>query len=133
MRRLRLILVEDEMIVAEDLRYTLSRLGYAIEGVFPTGERAIAAAAHIRPDLALVDIRLAGVMDGIETARQLRSRFGIPIVFATAHSDAATLSWTRDLADGFVFKPFDECALVSAIEEAVRKQRAAELPRENES
>lgn len=130
MTRVRLIVIEDEMIIAEDLRRTLGRLGYAVEAVFATGERAIASAARIRPDLALVDIRLAGAMDGIETARQLRSRFGIPIVFSTAHSDEATLWRTLDVADGVVFKPFEEHALISAIEEATRKKGAEDCPEE---
>jgi CheY-like chemotaxis protein len=67
------------------------RLGYAVVGVVPSGEEAIEKAGELKPDLVLMDIQLIGSLDGIEAARQIRARYGIPIIYLTAYADERTL------------------------------------------
>ena len=83
-----IFLVEDEMIVAEDLRETLEGLGYLVAGHERTGERALENIPSAQPSLVLMDIHLAGPLDGIETAIGIHSRWGIPVIFLSAHADS---------------------------------------------
>ena len=83
---LKVLVVEDERIVAWELTERLTRMGHAVCGVAPTGEEAVRAAQDNRPDLVLMDIMLAGPMDGIEAARSIRSRLGTPVVFCSAYT-----------------------------------------------
>jgi CheY-like chemotaxis protein len=85
------LVVEDERIVAMDLQEELGRLGYDAYAVASSGEEAIARATERCPDIVLMDIRIEGPLDGIETAAILRERFGIPCIFLTAHADEATV------------------------------------------
>src|SRR6202023_299271 len=87
----RILIVEDEQITAEDLRDILSELGYTVTDVVSSGAAAVARAEKNPPDMALMDIRIKGKMDGTETARILRERFNIPVVYLTAHADRTTL------------------------------------------
>ena len=82
-----ILVVEDEAIVANDIRDTLISLGYDVAGTAKTGESALEKIAETRPDLVLMDIHLAGKMDGIETAGQIHENFGIPVIFLTAYAD----------------------------------------------
>jgi CheY-like chemotaxis protein len=91
----RLLVVEDEAVVACDLCDALEALGYEVVAVVGTGEEAVAAAAAVCPTAVLMDIRLAGVMDGIQAAAQIRSQQDIPIVFLSAHSNEETRSARR--------------------------------------
>jgi signal transduction histidine kinase/BarA-like signal transduction histidine kinase len=118
----RILIVEDESIVALDLQARLFRLGYDVVGIADTGALALDLAEQFRPDLTLMDIRLRSGMDGIETASHLRARFGIPVVYLTAYSDEATLQrakFTEPL--GYLVKPFEERELHSTIEMALYK------------
>ena len=113
---LRVMLVEDEVIVAWDLAEILKRLGYAIVGTADTAEQAIRLAEATAPDLILMDIRLNGVPDGIEAARVIRERTGIGVIYLTAHADLATMeraAATEPL--GYVFKPFSHDGLRTAL------------------
>ncbi len=83
----RILIVEDERITAADLQDTLRELGYVVTGIASTGQDALREAERDPPDLVLMDIRIQGDMDGTETARQLRDRFDIPVVYLTAHAD----------------------------------------------
>ena len=83
----RILIVEDERITAEDLAEVLKDLGYQVSAVVSSGEEAICEAERNRPDLVLMDIRIKGDMDGAETARILRERFDVPVVYLTAHAD----------------------------------------------
>lgn len=120
----RILIVEDERITAEDLRDILTELGYTVTASVSSGADAIARAEETRPDLALMDIRIKGDMDGTETARVLRERFNIPVVYLTAHADAATLSRAK-LAEplGYITKPFQEAELHASVEIALHKHR----------
>jgi PAS domain S-box-containing protein len=120
----RILIVEDERITAEDLRDILTDLGYDVTGSVASGAEAIAQAEQNPPDLALMDIRIKGDIDGTETARVLRDRFNIPVVFLTAHADATTLSRAKlSQPLGYITKPFQEAELYAGIEIALHKHR----------
>ncbi len=111
-----ILVVEDEQVVAMDLSAMLTAHGYAVIDT-EDGEQAIGLATRQRPDLVLMDIRLAGPIDGINSAQAIRAHCDIPIIFLTAHSDDATRQRAGLTAPyGFLIKPFDENALFSMIE-----------------
>jgi AmiR/NasT family two-component response regulator len=125
-RPLRVMLVEDEIIVAWDIAETLKRLGYHIVGMADTAEQALRLAETLEPDLILMDIRLNGRQDGIEAARLIRERTGRGVIYLTAHADLATMeraAATEPL--GYVFKPFSLDGLRTALQRAVGGRKAA--------
>ena len=91
MKKARILVVEDEGLVAAQIRETLEGLGYDVPAVAATGANAIERFAEIEPDLVLMDIQLKGGMSGIETARRMRARLDVPVVYLTAFSDTETL------------------------------------------
>ncbi|SNQ60118.1 response regulator [Candidatus Methanoperedens nitratireducens] len=124
MVEIKIMIVEDESIVAEDIRRTLIKLGYAVPAVASSGEVAIKKAGEHVPDLILMDIMLKGGMDGIETAKQIRSRFNIPVVFLTAYSDEKILERAKLTEPfGYIIKPFKERELKMNIEVALYKNK----------
>ncbi|MDP3430497.1 MAG: sigma-54 dependent transcriptional regulator, partial [Desulfomicrobium sp.] len=121
----RILIVEDEMIVAEDLACKLGQLGYEISGTTRHGEDAIIQARELRPDLVLMDIQLAGTMNGIEAARIIGLEYDLPVVYLTAHSDRATLEQVKMTEPfGYLLKPFDDRVLGIHIEMALYKHQA---------
>ena len=113
----RILVAEDERIVAMDIRSQLTGLGYKVTATAASGEDALVATASQRPDLVLMDIRLDGDMDGIEAAEAIRARLDIPVVFLTAYSDQETLDRAKRSAPfGYILKPFEERELHVAIE-----------------
>src|SRR5437016_6168631 len=103
----RVMIVEDESVVACDLCDTLESLGYPVVAVVGTGEEAVATAGIVRPSAILMDIRLAGNIDGIQAAARIRSQHDIPIVFLSAHSNDETLRRaTATDPSGYLVKPF---------------------------
>ena len=125
----RILIVEDEAIVAMDIAARLELSGYHVVGTAPSSERALALARAKRPDLVLMDIRLQGPTDGVDTAIELRRRHNVPVVFLTAHAEDATIGRARTAEPfGYVLKPFDDRELHVVIEMALYKHRAeAEL------
>jgi PAS domain S-box-containing protein len=120
-----LLIVEDEALVAADLAMRLKKLGYAVLGTAANGEDALALAAEVRPELVLMDIRLAGAMDGVETAIELRSRLHLPVVFLTAYADSDTLQHAKVAEPyGYIRKPFDLLDLHVGVEKALHKHQA---------
>jgi PAS domain S-box-containing protein len=118
----RILIVEDERITAEDLRDILTNLGYTVSASVASGAEAIAAAEETHSDLALMDIQIKGSMDGAETARILRERFNIPVIFLTAHADYETVSRAKFAEPlGYIIKPFQEGELHASIEIALHK------------
>lgn len=102
----KILLVENEGIVAEDLRRSLGRLGYDITTIASSGEEAVRLAAEYQPDLVLMDIGLAGTMDGIEAAHQIGAYQNIPVMYLTAHSDGTTMEPAKSTdAIGCLIKP----------------------------
>ncbi len=131
MAKATILIVEDEAIIAADLTATLQRLGYEVCATTGFGEEAIDLALNKRPDLVLMDIRLAGAMDGVEAAGIIRRELDLPVVFLTAHSDRATLERAK-LSDpfGYILKPFEELGLETHIEMALYKHRAEQKLRQ---
>jgi signal transduction histidine kinase len=127
----RILVVEDEGIVARDLQASLRALGHAVCGTAASGEEAIEKARACEPDLVLMDIRLRGDMDGIDAARIIRQAREVPVVFLTAYADEATLQRAATVGPyGYVLKPFDEKELQVAVLMAMCKHAAfAELER----
>ncbi len=121
----RLVIVEDEALLAEDLSKRLTRLGYEVVGIVPSGEAGIEAGERMRPDLVLMDIQLRGQVDGITAAERLRERFDIPVVFITGNADDSTFERAKAVCPlGFVLKPFDGRQLQIAIEVALARHAA---------
>jgi diguanylate cyclase (GGDEF)-like protein len=122
MSQKKILIVEDESIIAEDISDSLISLGYRITGMVYSGEEAIEAAAQFRPDLVLMDVNLQGEMDGITAAAEIRSRFQIPVVYLTAYTDENTLRRVNATKPyGYIVKPFEEKNLHTTIQLALHK------------
>ena len=111
----KILIVEDEILIAEDLRNILQRTGYQVVGTASSGIEAIKKADKLRPDLILMDIRLQGDMDGVEAARQIRSKADIPIIYVTAHASVLASLDAEDRCTRLA-KPFSPSQLKTAIE-----------------
>lgn len=123
----RILVVEDEAIVAMEIEERLTGMGYQVVGTASRGEHALELTRNLRPDLVLMDIRLQGDVDGIAAAEEILRQFRIPVIFLTAYSEEATLERAK-LAEpyGYILKPFDDRELKSAIEIALYKHQAEE-------
>ncbi|MBF0487413.1 MAG: diguanylate cyclase [Nitrospirae bacterium] len=120
----RIMIVEDEGISSAYIQGTLEQLGYVVSSAVSSSEEAIEKAAKDNPDLVLMDIHIKGAMDGIDTANEIQTRFNIPIVYLTAHSDETTLERAKITEPlGYVVKPFDSRDLKSSIEIALYKHK----------
>ena len=128
-----ILIIEDEAIIAADLAGKVQQLGYALAGATTTGEEAIALARQQRPALVLMDIHLAGAMDGITAANIIRQECDVPVIFLTAHSDRATVARAQEAAFGYILKPFDERDLRIQIEMALFKHAAERRLRDSEA
>jgi CheY-like chemotaxis protein len=110
----RVLIVEDETIVAIDIQKTVQTLGYDVPAIAFSGEEALQKTEELHPDVVLMDIVLRGQMDGIEAAQKIYERFGIPIVYLTAYMDEERLTRTQRIGPCFFcIKPFDEGELAS--------------------
>ena len=92
MAKLKILVVEDESIVAKDIQNSLKKLGYIVPTIVASGEKAIEEVEQSRPDLVLMDIMLKGEMNGIDVANIIRDKFEIPVIFLTAYADDNTLA-----------------------------------------
>jgi PAS domain S-box-containing protein len=129
-----IFIVEDERIVAEDIGETLKKLGYLISGIAVSGETAIEKIRETLPDLVLMDIHLAGEMDGIEAAGQIHTLFDIPVIYLTAYADNDLLERAKLTEPyGYVLKPFNDREVHSVIEMALYKHAINEKIRERDS
>jgi len=118
----RALIVEDEALIAEELRERLSRLGFTVIAAVGSGEEGVEIATRERPDLVLMDIRLSGQKDGVQAAKEIREQVDVPIVYLTAHSDRLTVERAnRTDHDGFILKPFVRRELQSTIAIAMRR------------
>ncbi|MCC7558745.1 MAG: methanogen output domain 1-containing protein, partial [Methanobacteriaceae archaeon] len=133
MANTRLLVVEDESIVAMDIKHRAEGLGYDVLGIAASGEEAIEKTEENQPDLVLMDIVLKGKMDGIQAAQEIRERFDIPVVYLTAYSDEKTLSRAKLTGPfGYIIKPFEDRELHSAVEVALYKHKMDSKLRESE-
>jgi CheY-like chemotaxis protein len=132
MTKAKILIVEDEAVVAEDLSRKLERLGYEIVGVTGRGAEAVELAREHRLDLVLMDIRLQGGMNGVEAAQAIQREGAVPVIYLTAHSDPATLERAKVTEPfGYILKPFDVVQLETHIQMALYKHRAEEQLRQS--
>lgn len=119
----RILIVEDESVIATNLQRSLTQMAYDVIDWVPTGEAAIELAERERPDLVLMDIHLAGALSGIDTARWIWERLQIPIVYCTVHTDLETLRAVQTTESyGYVVKPFQSGAVRAAIQLALARR-----------
>ncbi len=130
-----ILVVEDEVIVAESLRLSLCGMGYDVPETVGSSEEAIRRAEELHPDLILMDIILEGsTIDGVETARRIRSRFEVPVIFVTAFADEQTLERVKKTQPfGYIIKPFNEKELWSTIEIALSRHKAEQEIKKRDS
>lgn len=122
--KLKILIVEDEFVIAIDLKESLESLGYNVLAIANSGMTAIEMATQLRPDLVLMDIRLQGDVDGTEAAAQIWDNLQIPVVYASGHSDVNTLERVKATASfGYILKPFEARELYVAIETAMQQFR----------
>lgn len=120
MAKAKILVVEDELIVAMDIKNRLENMGYTITGISSSVEEAIKNATETLPDLVLLDIMLGERMDGVEVAEQIREDLDIPVIFLTAYADEKTLARAKITQPfGYILKPFEERELHSMIEIAI--------------
>ncbi len=120
----RILIVEDEMIIARELESRLTGLGYEVVGIASSGREALQLAEQAQPNLVLMDIVLKGDMDGIEAAGEIRRRFALPVVYLTAYTDETTLKRAKVTEPfGYIVKPFSERELRANIEMALYKHQ----------
>ncbi len=124
----KILIVEDEIIIAESIRSTLRKFGYDVSGIVSFGEDAVEIAGEFHPDLVLMDIQLEGKMNGIEAAEIIHSKYNYPIIFLTAQTEEKTL---KDAAAtnpfGYILKPFKENELKVTIEMALYKHSLEQI------
>jgi signal transduction histidine kinase len=131
-KRPNILIVEDEIIIARDIQAQLVGMGYAVAGHVVSGQEAVASADALRPDLVLMDIQLAGSMDGIVAAQAIRDQFFIPVVFLSAFAADAIIARAKLTEPyGYILKPFSERELHTVIEMALYKHQAESKLREN--
>jgi len=129
----KILVVEDENIVARDIATSLKRLGYAVPAVASSGEEAVERTVDTDPDLVLMDIVLRGKMDGVQTAQHIHDHFNIPVVYLTAYADEKTLQRAKMTEPfGYMLKPFEERELRSTIEMALCKSKTESKLRKSE-
>lgn len=113
--RIKLMIVEDEAMTALYIKMMLEKKGYDVS-IFPSGEKAVEAVGRVAPDLIIMDIHLAGKIDGIEAARRIRDAVNVPIIFATGYQENLYLETTESLEPlAFVTKPIDINKITSII------------------
>lgn len=121
----KILIVEDEPVIALDIEQRLNSLGYKVAAIADSAETALQAASQTDPDLVLMDIHLSGDINGIATCAQLQKRHNLPVVFLTAHTDSATLKKAKAArAFGYITKPFRTTDLSIAIEMALSRYEA---------
>lgn len=130
----RVLIVEDEAVVAMHLRHELTKLGHVVAGIATAGEQALKMIEEVFPDIILMDIHIQGEIDGIETAARIPRYLHIPVIFLTAYSEDTTLKRASDTRPyGYLIKPFLDRELHATIKMALERARADEAVRENEA
>ena len=122
MEKARIMVVEDEKLVALAIEKSLVSMGYQVPATVATGEEAVQKAIELEPDLVLMDIRLRGIIDGVEAASRIRNAAPIPIVYLSAYSEEKTLAKAKETEPfGYITKPFEERTLQTTVEMALYK------------
>ncbi|BAY83991.1 response regulator receiver sensor signal transduction histidine kinase [Calothrix parasitica NIES-267] len=127
----KILVVEDEIIIACDIKCCLESSGYNVLAVIAYGEQAIEQAEELQPDLVLMDVMLKGEMNGVQAAEIIINKLNVPVVFLTAHSDESTLIKAKATQPfGYIFKPFEETQLITTIEIALSKHQKETIMRD---
>tara|TARA_R110002096_G_scaffold77896_12_gene183529 strand:- start:28167 stop:30116 length:1950 start_codon:yes stop_codon:yes gene_type:complete len=127
------LIVEDERIVAKDIEHTIRDLGYRSAGIASSCDKALELAQRVRPTIVLMDIRIKGPVDGVETAVLLRKFLDVPVIFLTAHADTATLARAAQTSPyGYLLKPVRSSDIQSAIAVGLVKFRLERESRQRE-
>jgi signal transduction histidine kinase len=133
MIKTKVMVVEDERIVALNLQRRLAKLGYEISSVVTSGSQALRHIEQDRPDIVLMDVNIEGDIDGIETASRIPEEYNLPVVYLTAYSEEVTLQRARTTQPyGFLLKPISERELHATIQMVLERRRADMIMRENE-
>lgn len=120
MNTIQILIVEDELIIAEDMKGMLREFDYEVVGIASNCSEAENILRHTVPDIALIDIHLRGKDDGIKLAGSIRAKYDIPIIFITSYADSATVEKAKQIKpDGYIVKPFAKEDLYTSIEIAV--------------
>lgn len=121
----KIVIVEDERIIALDIKNSLKKFGYEVPVIFSSGEKLLEEIEEIQPDLVLMDVQLKGKLDGVQTAEIISSQFQLPVVFLTAHTDEVTLQRVKGTYPfGYIVKPFEERDLYATTEIALARAKA---------
>ncbi len=129
----RIIVVEDEGVVALDIKRHLENFGYEVVGIYSTGEEALENVSEQDPTLILMDIRLQGDIDGLQTAEIIKERYGIPVILLTAYADERTLERAKNIEPfGYIIKPFKERELRTTVEMALYRYRLEQQLQDSE-
>src|ERR1043165_1408870 len=127
------LIVEDERIFAEDLQDSLTELGYDAFAIASSADEAVEQIAERCPDIVLMDIRIKGALDGIETAALLRKQFDVPVIYLSANTDRATLMRANTTQPyGYLLKPVKEAELLSALEVSLHRHAVERRLRQRE-
>ena len=122
MEKRKILIVEDETITAEDIKEKLKSVGYKITGIASSYDKVLESIDSNMPDLVLMDIKIKGDKNGIETANYVRRHYDIPIIFLTAFSDKELIEKAKNTEPyGYIIKPFTQEGLYSNIEIALNK------------
>jgi PAS domain S-box-containing protein len=133
MDKAHILIVEDEVIVARSIQKRLKGLGYTVPTTAASGEEALRIVGDTQPDLVLMDIKLKGAMDGIETVQQIQATWDIPVIYLTAYADEETLERAKVTQPfGYLLKPFELSELRSTVEMALYKHQMQRKLEENE-
>jgi diguanylate cyclase (GGDEF)-like protein/PAS domain S-box-containing protein len=133
MAKTQIMVVEDESIVAEDIKSNLQSMGYEVSSIISSGKEAIKKAKELRPDLVLMDIMLKGKMDGIDAASHIWFNLDIPVIYIMSYSDDETLKRAKITEPfGYIIKPFDDRELHIVIETALYKHKLEKELKKNQ-
>ncbi|HEX9078472.1 MAG TPA: response regulator [Desulfuromonadaceae bacterium] len=128
MAKMKILVVEDEWIIANDIKDSLIGMGYMVTGLAASCEEALARIEECEPDLVLMDIVLKGDKNGIDTVREIRARYDIPVIYLTAYDNQLLVDQAK-LTDnhGYLLKPFKDRELHIAIEFALHRRGGYQL------
>jgi two-component system cell cycle sensor histidine kinase/response regulator CckA len=129
-----ILIVEDEGLIALDLKTKLELIGYTVPAIADNADDALTSIERLRPSLVMMDIRLCGDRDGIETADRIRRRFDVPVIFLTAHADPETVERAR-IAEpfGYIVKPFQNVDFRARIERAIWRHKMEQRFRDRDA
>jgi len=131
--KIRILIVEDEAIVAEDLELAVTNIGYEVVGRAVSADAAVDKAVKLKPDLVLMDIVLRGEKNGIDASQEIKEKVDIPVIFLTAYSDVGLIDRAKSTEPyAFLVKPFQERQLLASIETALHKSGVEKRLEESE-